>query len=247
MSIASILLIGDGNANTKHTVDFMVDFANRAKKSLHIAIYDFRLKQEETLRFVDTLEKKAKDGVEVMIAYDHRNPPSTAPGSKAFSPGDDPAPKGTHVFLTSGFGGRHPATSVKVKAIQEESIAGSKLMHEKVIVADGQAVLMGSANFTDDAWAHQDNNILAIASADLADYYEKDFHELWNKGTFVGTGAAFGQVTSAGLDVGVRFSPGQGKRIDAELTALINGVPSGQALHIASMVITSSTVLAAVA
>ncbi|MGD0835635.1 MAG: phosphatidylserine/phosphatidylglycerophosphate/cardiolipin synthase family protein [Polyangia bacterium] len=240
-----LLLVGDEPDNTQNTVDLMIEFVNAAKTSLHIAIYDFRLNQPQTLQFTDALEKKAQAGVDVKIAYDHRNPPSSSPGSKAFVAGDDdPAPKGTHEFLTSGFGHRHPNTKVQVMAIQEESIAGSKLMHQKVIVCDSTAVLMGSANFSDDAWAHQDNNILTLSSPDLADYYENDFKELWSTGRLSGTGEVFGTVHTSGLDVDVRFSPAQGRRIDGEIAALIDGVQAGKAFHIASMVITSDKILA---
>ena len=240
----SLLLVGDEPWNTQNTVDLMVEFVNAAKTSLHIAIYDFRLTQPQTLLFVDALDNMAHEGVEVKIAYDHRNPPSLLPGSKAFTAGDDPAPTGTHEFLTSGFGGRHPETKVQVKALQEESIAGSKLMHEKVIIRDGSAVLTGSANFTDDAWAHQDNNILTISSPDLANYYERDFQELWSTAKLSGTGGVFGTVHAAGLDLDVCFAPTQGKRIDGEIAKLIDGANAGQPLHIASMVITSDKILA---
>ena len=118
---------------------------NGAKRSLHIAIFDFRLGDPATVRRITgALKAKAAAGVDVKIAYDHRNAPK-------FGPGDDPAPHGTHVFLHGHFAG----TSVKLQPVgwtevHFEGIAGSKLMHNKYVIRDGHsvdaAVLMGSAS-----------------------------------------------------------------------------------------------------
>jgi phosphatidylserine/phosphatidylglycerophosphate/cardiolipin synthase-like enzyme len=140
---------------------------------------------------------------------------------------------------------------VKLKPIEwsdvkTESIQGSKLMHSKYVIVDGHtahaAVWMGSANFTDDAWTHQENNILIIESPKLSAFYETDFNELWASGKIGGTGVNdFGTVRSSGLDADVAFSPGEGRRIDGEIANLIAGAQ--HSVHIASMVITSNTIL----
>jgi phosphatidylserine/phosphatidylglycerophosphate/cardiolipin synthase-like enzyme len=102
----------------------------------------------------------------VAKAYDHRNAPK-------FGIGDDPAPHGTHQFLTGNFKSSdnvqlHP---IEWSDVASESIEGSKSMHSKYVIVDGHtqqaAVWMGSTNFTDDAWTHQDNNILILDSPTL--------------------------------------------------------------------------------
>lgn len=52
--------------------------------------------------------------------------------------------------------------------MKTKAIAGSSLMHNKYIIRDGSSVWMGSANFTDDAWTLQENNIVQVASKELA-------------------------------------------------------------------------------
>ena len=246
------LFLVDSAQPIRTVANALTEFVKSAKVSVHIAIYDLRLKDSHTAKQVlDALEERAKEGVEVQIAYDHRNEPKFGAGS-----GDDPAPHGTHEFLTRRFSGTpvqiRPVSasgdsgSLAASGVAEEPIAGSKLMHSKYVIVDGQtpqaAVWMGSANFTDDAWTHQDNNILVIESAKLSAYYETDFNELWANRDIVGTGVNdYGTVTTDGLNADVAFSPGEGRRIDREIAQLI--ADAQESVHIASMVITSNTIL----
>jgi phosphatidylserine/phosphatidylglycerophosphate/cardiolipin synthase-like enzyme len=235
------LFLVQGEQPIAMVADHLVDFVNSAKASVHIAIYDFRLKDPATTeKVVGALKKKADAGVDVRIAYDHRNAPK-------FGPGDDPAPHGTHQFLTTMTRG----SKVKVQPVEwsdvpTESIAGSKLMHSKYVIVDGHtknaAVWMGSTNFTDDAWTKQDNNILVIDSPTLSAFYETDFDQLWSTGKVAGTGAKdAGTVTKDGLDADIAFSPGEGTKIDDEIASLIAGAK--KQVHIASMVITSDKIV----
>lgn len=244
MGYRNPLFLIDGAQPIGKVADLLSEFISSAKVSVHIAIYDFRLKDVAiATQITDTL-KKAAEKIEVRIAYDHRNAPK-------FASGDDPAPHGTHKFLTDRLAG----SNVKLQPIEwdevaTESIAGSKLMHSKYVICDGHtkgaAVLMGSTNFTDDAWTHQDNNILILDSPELAAYYETDFNELWSTGKIAGTGVNdFGTVARKGLDADIAFSPGEGKRIDDEIAKLI--LSAKKSVHIASMVITSNTILDALA
>jgi phosphatidylserine/phosphatidylglycerophosphate/cardiolipin synthase-like enzyme len=235
------LFLSEGDQNLSVMADKLTELIESAKTSLHIAIYDFRL-QDKTVadQVVGALKAKAKAGVEVQIAYDHRNAPK-------FGTGDDPAPHGTHDFLSKHF----KATEVNLQPVgwapaKAESIAGSKLMHSKYVIRDGHtpnaAVLMGSANFTDDAWTRQDNNVRVFESPQLAAYYETDFNELWASENIYNTGVNdYGTISRDGLNADIAFSPGEGKRIDAEIADLI--LNAHDSIHIASMVITSDTIL----
>jgi phosphatidylserine/phosphatidylglycerophosphate/cardiolipin synthase-like enzyme len=123
-----------------------------------------------------------------------------------------------------------------------------QLMHNKYVVRDVEhpsaTVWTGSANFTDDAWTHQENNLLTIASSELASAYRNDFDQLWSAGTIEGTGAGqTGNLTIGQVQVGVDFAPGDGTAIDAYLAAQVAGA-TGR-IVIASMLLTSHPLLAA--
>jgi phosphatidylserine/phosphatidylglycerophosphate/cardiolipin synthase-like enzyme len=241
MSYRDPLFLSENDQKIGKVASALVDFIESAKVSVHIAIYDFRLKDPATAKKVtEALKSRAAKGVEVRLAYDHRNAPK-------FGIGDDPAPHGTHDFLSTSFA----KTDVQLKPVgwekvKTESIAGSKLMHSKFVVVDGHspkgAVWMGSTNFTDDAWTHQENNILIVDSPALSAYYETDFNELWSTGKIAGTGVNdAGTVKTDGIDLDVAFSPGEGRRIDEEIADLILGAK--ETVHIASMVITSDAIV----
>ena len=165
--------------------------------------------------------------------------------------GGDPAPAGTHLFLARAFGDQPRRPSVQVRPIPEEAInPGSQIMHQKYIVRDAgtpadAAVLMGSANFTTDAWGIQENNVLVITGAeDLAAAYERDFTDLWTTQKLAGTGAGdAGGVTISGTGVSYSFAPGEGKATETAIAALIAGAT--RRIRVASMVLSSPKILQA--
>ncbi len=218
----------------------LAKFINDAKSSLHIAIYDFRLQQPELLApVIEALKGRADAGIEVQIAFDHGKP-----NAQDFEPfigsGGDPAPKGTKAFLEQVF---------QDSKVQIQSIAGSKLMHNKYIIRDvntrGATLWTGSANFTDDAWTYQENNILQIPSPELCAFYETDFQELWVSGNIKTTGVNdTGTVYVGQTAIDVAFAPGEGKTIDHQIASLISSAQSR--IKIASMVLTSHAILGAI-
>jgi phosphatidylserine/phosphatidylglycerophosphate/cardiolipin synthase-like enzyme len=234
----------------KEVAQLLADFAGGASTSLHVAIYDFRLDEPLAGIVVQALTQAADRGVDVRIAYDHggkTTAQAAAPPGEELSLGfaelgADPAPPGTHEWLHQHFDG----TAVTLKPINP----GDQIMHHKYVVRDGAssaaAVWTGSTNFTSDAWTHQENNIVILASPDLAASYERDFAELWETGRLAGTGAHDqGSTTMDGSTLEWDFAPGDGPAIDADLTAMIKAARSR--IDIASMVITSETILEALA
>jgi phosphatidylserine/phosphatidylglycerophosphate/cardiolipin synthase-like enzyme len=217
-------------------------FVRQAQRSLHVAIYDFRL-QNPTLAdpVVKAFRDAAARGVSVRIAYD-KGKPALAQTTEAFAAaGADPAPVGTGDWLDQKFGG----SAVELGPIGAPS---GKLMHDKYIVRDGHTPLAtvwtGSANFTDGAWTHQENNILRIASPSLAAAYEVDFLELWQSGNISTTGVNDeGAVHVHDGEIGYAFGPGGGPSIDVRLASLISAATSE--VTVASMVLTSHTILGA--
>jgi phosphatidylserine/phosphatidylglycerophosphate/cardiolipin synthase-like enzyme len=228
------------------------DFVRKATFSLHIAIYDFRLTGDAGRDFIEALNERAKAGVDVRIAYHHAKKDRTP---EVFSwLGADPAPTGTAQFV----GRLDPAVQSKgiedtaelEEPVQGEPIdPGAHLMHSKYIIRDGTlpsaAVLMGSANFTNDAWSLQENNILIFERApELARFYGNDFGELWDSGKIANSGRDdTGEVVVDGIPVKVSFSPGQGRQIDTDIASAIGA--AHDRLLVASMVISSGAVLGA--
>lgn len=246
----------DKNAAASRVADLFKSFIDASKSTLDIAIYDFRLSGPAADTVLQALSAAGKRGVATRIAYFQQRQSRTR--SDHFSAyGADPAPDVDHAFL-----GKLQGTSgVTLQSINEEALdaqeaaqaaAGSDepisgaghLMHSKYIVRDAASVWMGSANFTNDAWSVQDNNIVTVDSADLANYYLTDFNELWQNGTIRGTGKDdFGRVHIDADIVDVLFSPGEGPRIGEELASLI--ASAEKKISLASMVISSQPVLQA--
>jgi phosphatidylserine/phosphatidylglycerophosphate/cardiolipin synthase-like enzyme len=221
-------------------------FIGAATQQLDIAIYDFRLLDGPlTDQIVGAVKAAAGRGVSVRLAYDRVQGAADDATLKAFADaGSDPAPVGTHAFLQAA---RFPA-GVQVRAIEEEAIdPGHQIMHQKYMVRDpgtpGTAVLMGSANFTTDAWGIQDNNVLVITgAADLTAAYEQDFADLWSAQKLAGTGAGdAGSTTVNDTQIGYSFAPGEGVPTEEDIAALIAGATTR--IRVASMVISSPKIL----
>ncbi len=229
-------------------------FVNAATTTLDVCIYDFRLVLPDVSNtIVDAINGAADRGVTVRVAYDANEASDTEIIKQFRGAGGDPAPTGTQVFITRSL---HP--SVQTKAIAEQTVhdqvtdepiaPGSQIMHHKYMVADAAtkaaAVWTGSTNFTVDAWALQENNIVVITSAGLAAQYTKDFDELWSTEKLTGTGRGDeGSVTVGGAAVQYAFAPGEGSAIETLIAQAITGATTR--LRVASMVTSSPAILTA--
>ena len=226
-----------GGQTADQIASLLAEFIAGARKTLHIAIYDFRLSNGVAETVARALRDRAASGVEVRIAYDAGKPNAAFPTA-----GCDPAPPGTAKFV-KGLG----------SAIASKPITGGdpqlpKLMHHKYVIRDGRTpdavVWTGSVNWTEDSWTLMENNIIQIASPELAAYYEADFAELWVQGDIGTTGAQdTGSVRVGNTPVHVAFAPGSGRAIDHDVAHRING--ARRRLKICSMLITSGAILGA--
>ncbi len=242
---------GGDSSQPQKVASMLTEFVDKAQSTIHIAIYDFRLEGELGNHIIQTLIDKANNGIEVQIGYYAGKPTHHAKGSEdedrltmtfdhILKAGGDPAPTGTHEQLQTLF----QNTKVQIKVIQ-----GSKLMHNKYIVRDANtseaSLWTGSANFTNDAWTFQENNIVQFPSTPhLCAYYENDFQELWRTGNIHSTGvgdAGTVSVDSIAIDCG--FSPGEGKTIDNAIANLITTARTR--IKVCSMILTSHAILAA--
>ena len=243
-------------AQATQIADLFAGFVRSATSTLDICIYDFRLELPAISQvIVSAINDAADRGVTVRVAYD-ANEASDQEIIKQFrGAAGDPAPTGTQRFLEAAL---HPA--VATKAIGEETTAtpqdvapepiasGSQIMHHKYMVADAAsptaAVWMGSTNFTVDAWALQENNVVVISSPDLAARYTVDFDDLWTTEKLSGTGRGDeGAVTVNGLEVNYAFAPAEGGAIQELIVQAISSAT--RRLRVASMVTSSEPILTA--
>jgi phosphatidylserine/phosphatidylglycerophosphate/cardiolipin synthase-like enzyme len=236
MAIA-VTFLEQGRQQPAEVAGRLADFLAGARKSLHLAVYDFRLSDPVAAPVLHTLRERAAAGVDVRLAFDAGKPGTTPSPTRG-----DPAPPGTGDFIARLGAG-----------IQSRPITGGdpqqpKLMHQKYAVRDGgtpaAAVWTGSANWTDDSWSLQENNLVQIDSPELAVYYETDFDELWRQGDIATTGLHdTGSVRVNGTAIQVAFAPGEGDAIDHTIARLIAG--ARRRLKVCSMLLTSTAILKA--
>ena len=230
----AVFFLAQGEQSGEIIAQRLADFIGGAEKSLDMALFDFRLSAPLRDIIAPVLQQKAEAGVSIRIAYDADKPtiPSLVEGA-------DPAPSGTGQFVQSlGYPWRR--------------IGGLKLMHHKYIVRDAglpnATIWTGSTNLTDDSWNLQENNILEIASLELAEYYAQDFAALWQTGQ-IGNSGAFDTrsvtLVYQGKPAKVRllFSPGRGPAIDYEVARRV--AQAEKQVRICSMLLNSGALLAA--
>jgi phosphatidylserine/phosphatidylglycerophosphate/cardiolipin synthase-like enzyme len=232
-------------------------FISGARHSLQLAVYDFRLSETLGAGIVAALRDRARHGVQVQVVYDQPRP--AEPNISFAALGADPAPSGTAEYLAGQIAAAgievrpltvvsrlSPATSNLPPDLPGTPISASHLMHHKYLIRDAgtarAAVWTGSANLTDDAFTVQENNVLLLRSAELADHFQQDFSVLWNSQGIVGSGVgAGGQVSIGETLTEVRFAPGEGAAIEARLAELIAGAT--KRVWVSSMVLTSRVIL----
>src|SRR5580693_10035632 len=156
----------------------VADFIAGARKTLDIAIYDFRLRDDAATAFAAALRERAHDGVVVRFIYDATTEPAgnaAAEMPPASIESDSKAP-GTATFVNSF------ADIAQVKPVTGYRV----LMHSKYLIRDADsddaAVSLGSANYTNDSWGLQESNLLQIRSRPLASIFTDNFAGLFATG-----------------------------------------------------------------
>ena len=216
-------------------------FIEQAQSTLDIAIYDFRLHSDPASIISQALRNRAKAGVVIRIAFDAATNPEphlTPAEAPALLEADKKQP-GTETFV------RAFADVANLKAITGYRV----LMHNKYIVRDAQsqnaAVFTGSANYTNDSWGLQENNLLFLNSQLLAAQHARDFSDLWSRGRIRDNPGNddVNSVAIGGVDVAVGFTPGESPAVVKEIVGAISGARTK--LRVASVVISSGPILAA--
>ena len=216
-------------------------FIGQAQSTLDIAIYDFRLHGEPSSIISEAIRDRVKAGVTVRILYDAaiNREPHLSPGEAPALLEADKKPPGTENFVASF------ADVARLKGITGYRV----LMHNKYIVRDvlspNAAVFTGSANYTNDSWGLQENNLLFVGSQSLATLYAGDFADLWSRGRIRENSSNDDVSTIAvgGIDVAVGFTPGESPAVLKEIVGAIAGART--TLQVASVVISSGPILAA--
>ncbi len=219
----------------------IADFIASARATLDIAIYDFRLAGDAAAIVTAALRDRAKNNVTIRIIYDATTEPA-GDAESAMSPvhleADKKAP-GTETFVRSF-----------ADIAQIRPITGYRaLMHSKYLIRDGDteaaAVFLGSANYTDDSWGLQENNLLQVRSRPLAAHFSENFAGLFASGRIPAnsTNQDVDRVRVGEVPVTVAFAPKQSPAIVKEIVGAI--ACAHERLLVASVVLSSGPILAA--
>jgi len=216
-------------------------FIGQAQTTLDIAIYDFRLHGEPASIISAAIRDRVQAGVTVRILFD-----AATNRERHLSPAEAPAlleadmkSPGMENFVGSF------ADVASLKAITGYRV----LMHNKYIVRDAlspnAAVFTGSANYTNDSWGLQENNLIFIGSQSLATSYASDFTDLWSRGRIRESPGNddVASIAVGAIDVAVGFTPGESPAVLKEIVGAIAGARTN--LQVASVVISSGPILAA--
>jgi phosphatidylserine/phosphatidylglycerophosphate/cardiolipin synthase-like enzyme len=230
-------------AQIREVASRIARFISEARSTLDIAIYDFRLRDEAATIISDSLRERAKNKVVIRIIYDATTEPDgdiVPASSSAHLEADKKAP-GTETFVRSF-----------ADIAQIKGVTGYRaLMHSKYLIRDGNAdeaaVFLGSANYTNDSWGLQENNLLQLRSRALASYFSKNFTDLFTTGKIAERPAVrdVDVIRVADVPVTVAFAPEQSPAIIKEIVGAI--AAARQRLLVASVVISSGPILAALA
>jgi phosphatidylserine/phosphatidylglycerophosphate/cardiolipin synthase-like enzyme len=211
----------DGGQPAAETAHALADFFAAAKKTLEIAVYDYRLPKELDDIVCGALVDAQKRGVAVRLAYnlDHAKTAPVPP-----PPITDPDALEADPFPTAAIPGV------------------PDLMHHKYVVRDEAAVWTGSLNWTADSWTREENVVITVESSAVAARYLTDFEQLWSTRIV----ARSGKVDTAPVEgMRVWFCPGRGEKLAHRIAKAIGAAQ--RRVRIASPVISSAPILATLA
>ena len=215
----------DGGQTPEDVARAIAAFVGEARTTLDLAQYDFHLGGKAREIVEEAIRDAARRGVAVRIVYnvDHRNPIPVPP------------PPEPDAELIASFGVPH------------KPIAGvPDLMHHKYVVRDRKAVWTGSMNWTVDSFSRQENVLVTLRDAEVADAFAANFDELWEHESVERSG--FVEPRTIGVDgtpVRAWFTPGNGEDLSARVGRAI--ARAKRRIRIASPVITTAPVLGALA
>jgi phosphatidylserine/phosphatidylglycerophosphate/cardiolipin synthase-like enzyme len=219
-----IRTLTDGGQQALEVARELAEFVGAAQHTLDLAQYDFHLAEETAALVAGAIQDAQARGVEVRILYnvDHANPIPVPP------------PPEPDAQLIASLG------------VPAKAVAGvPDLMHHKYVIRDGEVVLSGSTNWTDDSWSRQENVVVTVSSAALGHAFALNFEELWRDGDVEHSGFVEPRpVEVDGVRVRPWFTPGFA---DALTHRIAKKIGRARRVRLCSPVITSAPVLATLA
>ncbi len=224
-ALTELALLRDGGQSAVSVAERFAAFLSDARKSLELALYDIHLETDSAAPIRVALTEALDRGVRVRLVYN----------VEFGKPIAVPRPPVTRPEL------------VEALPVETRAVPGvPDLMHHKYVVRDGESVLTGSTNWTDDAWTREENLIAVLRSKPLAVRYLQNFEELWEKTNVEHSG----RVDSAPIDINghrVRpwFAPGHGEALAHRIARRLG--QASRRIRIASPVLTSGPILGTLA
>ncbi len=114
-------------------------------------------------------------------------------------------------------------------------------MHHKYVIRDRQHVWTGSMNWTLDSWTRQENVVVVVDNAGIAQGFTKDFEQLWRSGDLDDTG----NFDPPRGDLRAWFTPGRGEELSHRIAREIG--KATKRIRVASPVITTAPVIGTLA
>ena len=221
-SAIELTTLTDGGQRPADVARGIAAFLAPATRSLDIALYDVRFETDAGGLVLASLLAAVQRGVEVRLVYNVAHP-----GPIPVPPPPETVPE-----------------AIEALPIPTRGIAGiPDLMHHKFVVRDREAVWAGSANWTDDAWAHQENVVVTVSSPEIAYAYTLDFEQLWAVGVVEGTGRVEPRPEDVdGIRVRAWFCPEYGAALAHRVAKFVG--KARERVRIASPVLTSGPILA---
>lgn len=224
MAIA-VTTLTDGGQAALQLAEQVAAFLDGAGRTLELALYDVELDGPEAEPVTRALTAASERGVRIRVVFnvDH--------------PGPIPVPPPP----------RHVPDLLETLPLAARPIPGvPDLMHHKYAVRDGESVLTGSANWTEDAWSRQENVFARVDSPGIADAYVRDFEQLWLAGAVAGSGDVEPRAVSVdGTAVRAWFTPGRGTALAHRIARKLDR--ARRRVRICSPVITSGPILGTLA
>jgi phosphatidylserine/phosphatidylglycerophosphate/cardiolipin synthase-like enzyme len=221
-SAIQLQTLTDGGQRPADVARGIAAFLSKARTSLDIALYDVRFETDAGALVLAALLAAVQRGVAVRLLYNVAHPgPIPVP----------PPPETT-------------PSAIEALPVDTRGVAGvPDLMHHKFAVRDGQAVLSGSTNWTDDSWSRQENVILTVDSHDIAYAFALDFAQLWDTGVVERSGKVDPRPETVGpAQVRAWFCPEHGDALSHRVAKAIG--KARRRVRIASPVLTSGPILA---
>ena len=176
------VMFSDPNTQDPTILNTLVEYIDNAETSIDIAAFEFNLTE-----VAEALIAAHNRGVRVRWVTDDEH----------------------GLIADEEKEGRGQFAMIMAAGIPVRDDARSGLMHNKFIIFDGQIVWTGSTNITQNGVFRNNNNVIVIASRQLARIYEREFLEMWDDGQFgITSPSTVDQqfLTIAGTEIQVMFA-----------------------------------------